>query len=228
MTATEFNADRIAATTRFHGLKNRRTREALLNLTEHEILAVIAAERLAATTRFHSRTREALPNLTEHEILAVIAARKRIHALRLTRAERRRDACDSLIARSATRAGRLEARRMRDARMAVEAAAMAEADAIRDTMIAAARVARSMGFTVRASKNRAGRISSYYCRREGCGQIRISDHEIPWTPAREAVAYTMAGGGFDGYHGGQLIIDCKRSATWLRRALTLIAAGRSV
>ncbi len=197
MTATEFNADRLAATTRFAGLKGK-------------------------------HTRAALPDLDDAEFVAVQTARKRIHSLRLTRAARRRDAGDPLIEASANRGARLHNRRELDKLRAAAAREKAEADAIRDTMIAAARVARSMDFTVRASKNRAGRISSYYCRREGCGPIRISDHEIPWTPAREAVAYTMAGEDFHGYHGGQLIIDRKRPATWLRRALTLIAAGRSV
>lgn len=99
--------------------------------------------------------------------------------------------------------------------------------AIRATLLAAAREARKLGFTVRSSKSRDGRISSYYCTRED-QSLRISDHDIPWKPHREFKATMHGRDGYDGYHGDQLIIDAPRSATWLRRAITLTAAGRGI
>ena len=139
----------------------------------------------------------------------LLAVRRHIHELRRSRALRRQG-CDPLIARSMNRQAMFKARRDR----------RRETD-VRNTLLRAARIARAMGFNVRSSKF-DGRVSSYYCR-AGNHHVRISDHEIPWTPAREA-----RGGGFNGYAGAQIIIDRKRRDEWLRRAILLADAGRSV
>lgn len=102
----------------------------------------------------------------------------------------------------------------------------ADAEAARATLLRAARIARALGFHVRAS-HMHGRVSSYYCRR-GDQSLRISDHAIPSTVQRELVARLHGRESYDGYHGHELIIDRARSATWLRRAIILTAAGRSV
>lgn len=107
------------------------------------------------------------------------------------------------------------------------AAAIERADATRKSLQAAARVARKMGFQVRPSKDRRGRISSYYCESDA-RRLRISDHEIPWTETREMQSHTLGHGGYAGYGGPELIVDQPRSRTWLRRAITLTAAGRVV
>jgi len=98
-------------------------------------------------------------------------------------------------------------------------------EATRHSLILAARAARALGFTVRASKSRAGYISSYYCRR-GETTLRISDHDIPETPQREFMAREHGRDYYDGYHGRQLIVDEPRRYEWLRRAIVLAAAGR--
>lgn len=102
------------------------------------------------------------------------------------------------------------------------------AEKARETLLRAARVARSMGCTVRSSKDRAGRISSYYIRlKNGGPQVRISDHAIPPTTIRESRA-AMNGQDYSGYSGPELIIAGDRPALWLRRALALLLAGRDV
>ena len=105
-------------------------------------------------------------------------------------------------------------------------AELAEKKAIRDSLIRAARVARSEGFRVRASKGNDGKISSYYITRGSGSMIRISDHEIPWTAQRDNVARFNGRPGYDGFYGAELIIDRPRSNTWIRRAITLVEAGR--
>lgn len=105
-------------------------------------------------------------------------------------------------------------------------AAEARGAAIRETLKRAARVARKMGLGVRASKDRAGRISSYYVIRAEGADLRISDHEIPANARREFMAEAHGSFGYDGYRGPQLLIDRARSETWLRRAIVLALAGR--
>lgn len=105
----------------------------------------------------------------------------------------------------------------------------AEEKAVRTTLLAAAREARKLGFAVRPSKDRAGRVSSYYLTRvDLTGALRISDHAIPASSRREFMAAAHGRVGYDGYHGAEIIITEARSTTWLRRAIILAAAGRSI
>lgn len=151
------------------------------------------------------------------------AIRREITAVRAAR-DAARWTSDPLLIASCNRRRNLELRRRR----ACEDAAAAKAEATRKALLAAARQARTLGFEVRSSADRTGRISSYYCRRPGAAQLRISDHEIPQTPQRDGQAILSGRPGFDGYPGPELIIDRPRSATWLRRAIVLAAAGRNV
>jgi len=179
------------------------------------------------------------PDLSEAEAVAVRAQRNRIDRLRAKRYRRRCNNGDPLLlARSsrpfrtptaiAAAAAETQARRDRIERD-LERSRRAEQHAVdtRKTLLAAARTARSLGFKVRSSSNHSGRVSSYYCTRDGQG-FRISDHEIPWTAQRQSNAQFHGGRDFNGYHGDQLIIDGHHTATWLRRAITLTAAGRAV
>ena len=88
----------------------------------------------------------------------------------------------------------------------------------------AARVARSMGLTVRSSNDRSGRISSYYVTMPCGRRLRISDHDVPWTEDREA----RAGGRFCGSADIYASANAIRRPLWWRRAFTLAAAGRDV
>lgn len=97
-------------------------------------------------------------------------------------------------------------------------------EAARRSLLLAARAARALGFTVRASK-RGGRVSSYYCRR-GETTLRVSDHDIPETPQRKFMAREHGRDYYDGYHGRQLIVDEPRRYEWLKRAIILATAGR--
>lgn len=109
-----------------------------------------------------------------------------------------------------------------------ELARECERDGARRALIAAARIARAKGWSVRASRDRQGRISSYYVSRfdRSAAPIRISDHEIPETEDRLTKAAMHGAFQYDGYRGPQIIITRPRSATWIRRALTLAEAGR--
>lgn len=116
----------------------------------------------------------------------------------------------------------------REAKEAALAADLARAEAARKALLRAARVARALGFHVRASRDRAGRVSSYYATLRDGPRVRISDHLIPANERRDAIAFERGQSwGYDGYHGPEIIVDRDRSAIWLRRALTLAAAGRS-
>lgn len=144
------------------------------------------------------------------------------------RTSRRYRTRSAVAAREAADAARAAARRAEADR---ERAAAEQARAVRESLIAAARQARRLGFSVRSSQGRAGRISSYYASRHDPARgrsiaIRISDHELPWTPRRDFMAREHGRDGFDGFHGAELIVDRPRRAEWLRRALILTAAGR--
>ena len=123
---------------------------------------------------------------------------------------------------------RIERDRALEASLRAAAAREACAATVRKTLLAAARVARKLGFAVRSSKGRDGTISSYYLQRRDGRPIRISDHQIPATAHRDMIASFNGYGIYDGYPGPELIIDCERSTTWLRRAIILTAAGRVV
>ena len=101
--------------------------------------------------------------------------------------------------------------------------------AIRRDLLRAARVARSMGLYVKASTDRRGRVSSYYVEdiTAGTSQIRISDHDVPSTWAREMAAEAR---GFGSYNGGADIYASatERRALWWQRAITLALHGRDV
>jgi hypothetical protein len=127
-----------------------------------------------------------------------------------------RAATDELAARNARLQASIDAeRRARD-----------YADALRRTLILAARAARALGFSVRSSSGRHDLISSYYCTAACGAKLRISDHDIPATPQREFMARAHGRDTYDGYHGAQLIIDQPRRYEWLKRAIRLAAAGR--
>lgn len=98
-------------------------------------------------------------------------------------------------------------------------------EAIRRSLMLAARAARKLGFKVRASSGRNRTVSSYYCHCDK-GSLRISDHDIPSTPQREFMAREHGRDTYNGYHGAQLIIDQPRRYEWLKRAIILAAAGR--
>lgn len=101
-----------------------------------------------------------------------------------------------------------------------------KARGIRKSLFTAARIARKMGLDVRKSTNRAGRVSSYYCSAETGETFRLSDHEIPWTPARSAQAELYGRFCYQGFNGTEIIIDKPQSKTRLRRRILLAAAGR--
>ena len=159
-----------------------------------------------------------------------------IFRLRVTRAQTQRFT-DPLVVAKSTRATRTKSKVAESERQAAEREAAyrtsferlrRQADkraATRKSLLRAARVARKMGYAVRASKGREGRVSSYYCSGDKVF-LRISDHEIPWTPERES--RNEHRGGFDGFHGAEIIIEGDRREVWLRRAILLAANGRSV
>lgn len=159
--------------------------------------------------------------LTVDEVRAIRDLRRERRAKRTGRpVQKQQVRRDPLLSMSDAALDRLNTRM--DDELRAEREEAARATAVRDTLIAAARIARSLGFAVRSSTMR-GRVSSYYAERDGV-TLRISDHDIPETPERAHVA----GGHYDGYRGRWLRIDRPRSETWLRRAIMLAAAGRSV
>ena len=101
-------------------------------------------------------------------------------------------------------------------------------EAIRKDILTAARVARQMGFTVRASKDKCGRVSSYYVTPKSGGRPwRISDHDVPQTAEREARA-NCHGREFNGAASVYASADSHRRPLWWKRAFTLLEAGRNV
>ena len=94
---------------------------------------------------------------------------------------------------------------------------------IRQTLLSAARVARSMGFEVRKSTSRNGNVSSYYAKRDSKKTVRISDHKLPMTGHREMMSNFHGGGS---PFIGEIIIDEPMSKTRLRRLLALAEGGR--
>jgi len=75
----------------------------------------------------------------------------------------------------------------------------------RKNLLMAARAARDMGLNVKSSKDKSGKISSYYVD-TAQGKVRISDHNLPWTPKREMMANAHGREGFSGFHGDEIII----------------------
>lgn len=156
---------------------------------------------------------------------------RRIRDLQLERASRR--VADPLVIAARTRAVRTRshlaaldaARAAAVAAAAIEAQAEARRQEIRATLLRAARVARASGYTVDASRDPAGRVSSYYV--AGPRRVRISDHEIPETGARTARAEAAGEFFYAGFRGPEIIIRRGRSARALRRALLLAMAGRA-
>lgn len=142
------------------------------------------------------------------------AVARHVAALRRERAERKGG--DNLGRISP--AQKLEMQR----RIAASAADQLAGKNVRDTLLAAARVARAEGFKVRASKDSTGRISSYYADR-GNGVVRISDHNLPMTAKREAQADFHGG---KSAFAGEVIIDSAASKDRLRRLIILAEAGR--
>jgi hypothetical protein len=181
------------------------------------------------------RPAKALARLGEDPSLAPLIGSevKRIRALREQR-KQRRWFVDPLILARQRRHDRLpsviRARERQRAREHAEAARLsadlAQREAVRRSLITAAAIARRLGLRVRSSKDRAGHVSSYYCTTCEGIRFRLSDHEIPWTEEREFMAAER--GGYFGYPGLQLILTRPRRTEWLRRAIVLLAAGRSV
>ncbi|MCY4593068.1 MAG: hypothetical protein OXE86_21450 [Alphaproteobacteria bacterium] len=188
-------------------------------------------------------------------VQAAIDAAQPISGPRVAR-KRRRIAARARRAWLETPAGRavaaeIEARRdeiqtawqaEQDAKAAAEAAARRATPAARRRadLLRAARVARSLGCEMKVSKDRAGRISSYYveepfdswwARTGGRGweiQLRISDHDIPSTWARETRAEFNGRGSYDGSADIYASAAPIRRSLWCRRAFTLAFAGRDV
>lgn len=158
-------------------------------------------------------------------------AAQEILAKRAARAERNRPVSAVPAWRRLASARALAGIRARlDAGIAAGQARAERRAAVRQSLLAAARIARAAGYRVRRSSDRAGRVSSYYVELgHDRPALRISDHEIPATARRDFVAACHgAHSGYEGYRGPELLIDRPRSATWLRRAITLAAAGRCV
>jgi hypothetical protein len=202
-------------------------------------LKIIRGEITVIGKKLH-HYRRAFPELPEERIAAIKSAVDRVNQLRV---ERRRNPAptagdDPLIKRSNTRPLRTpsavaeQQRYFNDLVAALDAQRkaalermereLARREGVRKTLLAAAREARKAGFTVRSSSDRAGRVSSYYAERfdEATGKrvrIRISDHEIPWTPEREARAADY--GGFYGYPGREIIIEEPLDAEQIRKLL---------
>lgn len=178
--------------------------------------------------------------LTGSEVAALTEEVARIRHLRAVRAARK-PGLDPLVVAARTRAWRRPSARSAAAREAAERqearrreveallAGQARRAAARASVIAAARLARQLGWQVRASHDPDGRVSSYYARPPGGGpQVRISDHEIPWSSARHSRSAVYGHAGYDGYSGPEILFDRRRGATWIRRALALAGAGRAV
>ena len=157
-------------------------------------------------------------------------AAQEIIAKRAARAERNRPvSAVPAIRRLAFNRTMAEIRARLAVGIAAEQARAERRAAVRQSLLAAARIARAAGYRVRRSSDRAGRVSSYYVEIGHGLPLRISDHEIPATARRDFIAACHgAHSGYEGYRGPQLLIDRPRSATWLRRAITLAAAGRCV
>jgi hypothetical protein len=125
------------------------------------------------------------------------------------------------------------AKRERDAAFqsrhdAYQQAVIEEREGARETMKAVAKEAQRQGMTVRSSTSKDGGISSYYAKAEQGPQIRISDHEIPWTDARESQAVMSGRNSYDGYNGPQITLSKPHSDGWVKRALLLAKNNRSV
>ena len=78
--------------------------------------------------------------------------------------------------------------------------------ATKDNLLFAAREARKLGYNVKKSTDRNGNVSSYYVETPS-GDVRISDHELPYSPRRDFMATEHGQAGFSGFHGGELIVD---------------------
>lgn len=78
--------------------------------------------------------------------------------------------------------------------------------ATKDNLLFAAREARKLGYNVRKSTDKNGNVSSYYVETPS-GDVRISDHELPYSPRRDFMATEHGQAGFSGFHGGELIVD---------------------
>lgn len=145
--------------------------------------------------------------------------RRSIAALRLARCLAKTP--DPLLVRRDVRARNLDWER----RAAGEEAAAKSAREIRLTLLGAARQARALGFRVTASKDRDGRISSYYIATPA-GPVRISDHALPQTAQRDCMARAHGREFFDGYHGPEIIIDRPLGSQYLRDLILTAGAGR--
>ncbi len=181
---------------------------------------------------------EALPGFTKAQAVKVRAL---AHANEAKRASRRSEWTDPLIHAANTRCRRtpttIATRRATTEANAISAKVRRRIDqeraeteaATRRAMVAAANIARSMGYAVRSSRGRHGRISSYYCTLPGSYHaFRLSDHTIPATDQRDYMAQCNGQPSYAGYAGHELIIDQPRRREWLRRAIILIAAERDV
>jgi hypothetical protein len=147
-------------------------------------------------------------------------ARQLIAAIRDNRKRLKYDGrCDPLTRPMAMRVALMDFDKHKAARDATERLELE----VRRTLFRAARVARAMGLTVRASRDNGGRTSSYYVSRIGY-PLRISDHEIPSTAERDAKSLEVSGACYDGYHGPQIIIDRSRDSDWIKQQIEQLIA----
>lgn len=149
---------------------------------------------------------------------ALRAIHQHVTALRAERASRKAPMPKS----ARQRLMEIRARRDMQRRAARAEAERNERRAIRDTMTAAMREARRLGFEVKVSTARTGEMSSIYATRANRRPIRISDHHMPATPKREYYAEMHGGSPF----AAEIIIDAPMTPTRIRRLLVLAEASR--
>ena len=108
--------------------------------------------------------------------------------------------------------------------------ALDRARRIRADLLRAARVARQMGWSCKASHDHNGCVSSYYVSRPDNPrrQLRVSDHDVPATDERHARAEMR---GLASHNGSADIYASDsdlRRPVWWRRAFALAFAERNV
>lgn len=178
------------------------------------------------------------PNLASKLTERTITANecRALRDLHMARAENKRFFCPFIYAKNSRKYRTPTALKLKDAAALESRTALLKENTLYDqlkmdriqtrkALKQAAHLARNMGNLVSASFDRNGRISSYYFLIYG-RDIRISDHKLPWTPKRDFMAKENGRDGFEGFHGGELIVDSSMKNLRIKRKLILIAAGR--
>ena len=98
--------------------------------------------------------------------------------------------------------------RQKQADQIVEQERVAEekVQATRESLLATAAVARQLGLSVRSSKGRDGKVSSYYIEGPTGRKLRVSDHAIPSNVKRDSEDRYRGGIGYAGYPGEGIIL----------------------